>query len=136
MATKKAHRHQSHRQAGLAHGAKDAGCRVAGRLWIEQGDETYLSWGRVVLLERIREHGSISAAARSMEMGYRHAWELVASMNQLAPEALVEKAPGGAGGGGAQLTPAGEAAIEEFWRLVADFRVWLQSRRVRAGRRR
>jgi molybdate transport system regulatory protein len=55
----------------------------------------------VVLLERIDEHGSISAAARSMGMGYRHAWELVDEVNRVSPRALVEKDAGGRGGGGA-----------------------------------
>ena len=127
------HRH-GRRKAGLAHGPGDTGYRVAGRLWIEKGDETYLSWGRVVLLERIAKHGSISAAARSMEMGYRHAWELVDVMNRQAPTPLIEKAAGGVKGGGARLTPAGEAAIAEFWRLVRDFQTWLARQRVRAAR--
>jgi molybdate transport system regulatory protein len=53
--------------------AKD-GIKIKGRLWLEKNGETYLSWGRVVLLERIRELGSIAAAARSMDMAYSHAW--------------------------------------------------------------
>ena len=56
--------------------------RLKGRLWIEGSEGTFLGYGRVVLLERIGEHGSISAAARSMDMSYRHAWKLVDSMNQ------------------------------------------------------
>jgi molybdate transport system regulatory protein len=98
-------------------------------VWVEKHGETYLGWGRVVLLERIREHGSISAAARSMGMGYRHAWELVESMNRLGPSPLVRKVTGGARGGGACLTPPGEAAVEAFWNLVEQFRVWLAARR-------
>ena len=34
--------------------------RLAGRLWIEGRDGTFLGYGRVVLLERIGSHGSIS----------------------------------------------------------------------------
>jgi len=111
-----------------------AGLRVSGRLWIESGDETFLSWGRIVLLERIREHGSISAAARSMEMSYRHAWALCDAMNQLAPKPLVEMATGGHRGGGAKLTATGEAAIAEFWRLAQEFRLWLAKRSLRLGK--
>jgi molybdate transport system regulatory protein len=122
------------RPAGLAAGPRTAGYRVAGRLWIEKGGETWLAWGRIVLLERIRDHGSISAAARSMEMSYRHAWALVESMNALAPAPLVEKATGGRQGGGARLTPAGAAAVDEFWRLVEEFGAWLEARRLRPRR--
>jgi molybdate transport system regulatory protein len=109
-----------------------SGYRVGGRVWLEKGGETFLAWGRVVLLERIREHGSISAASRSMGMGYRHAWELIDSMNRLAPEPLVEMKTGGKRGGGAKLTPAGEAAIEDFWKLVDEFGAWMNQRQPRA----
>jgi len=95
--------------------------RVRGRIWIEGPDGTYLGYGRVILLERIRDYGSISAAARTMKMSYRHAWQLVDSMNRQAPQPLVEKGAGGKGGGGTRLTPAGERAIETFWRLYQDF---------------
>jgi molybdate transport system regulatory protein len=95
--------------------------RVRGRLWIEGPDGTFLGHGRVVLLERIRDHGSITAAARSMEMSYRHAWQLVDSMNRQSHETVVEKATGGVGGGGATLTLAGERAITAFWAAQGDF---------------
>jgi molybdate transport system regulatory protein len=111
--------------AGLASGTSRQGCRLSGRLWIERSGRTVLSWGRITLLERIREHGSISAAARSMGMGYRHAWELVDEMNALSPRLLVERMTGGTKGGGAALTPHGEAAIASFWALVARFETWL-----------
>ncbi|MBI4300062.1 MAG: LysR family transcriptional regulator [Chloroflexi bacterium] len=90
---------------------------VHARAWIEAGARTYLGYGRVVLLERIDEHGSISAAARSMGMSYRHAWDLVESMNHLGGVPLVQTATGGSGGGGARLTEAGRAAVRLFRRL-------------------
>jgi molybdate transport system regulatory protein len=101
---------------------------VSGRLWIEKDGATFLSWGRVVLLERIREHGSISAAARSMGMGYRHAWELIDEMNRLSPKVLVLRKTGGQRGGGTVLTADGEAAVARFWELVGEFREWLSVR--------
>ena len=110
--------------------------RVAGRVWMEKGGKTYLAWGRIALLERIREYGSISAAARAMGMGYAHAWELVETMNRMSPSPLVVKSTGGARGGGAALTPAGEEAVETFRSLVADFQTWLTKRpRLRVGKR-
>lgn len=67
------------------------------------------------------------AAAKSMGMSYRHAWALVEDMNRLAPAPLVARLTGGKGGGGTALTPAGEAAIEHFWRTVASFSECLQA---------
>lgn len=113
------------REPALAKGEERAGYRVAGRLWLEKDGETWLAWGRVVLLERIRDLGSILAAAKSMNMSYRHAWELVEEMNRLAPSPLVERETGGRGGGGTRLTPAGEEAIAAFWALTGSFGDWL-----------
>ncbi len=101
--------------------------RVAGKIWIARGKETFLGYGRIKLLERIKELGSISAAARSMGMGYRHAWRLVDSMNKVAPKALVRTATGGAGGGGAKLTDAGERAIELFWHIYKEMEAFLEN---------
>lgn len=100
-------------------------CRWRGRLWLEGPDGTFLGYGRVVLLERIRDYGSISQAAKSMEMSYKHAWDLLDSMNRQAGGKLVETSRGGKQGGGARLTPAGEKAIETFWRFHRKFNMLL-----------
>ncbi|MDH3359597.1 MAG: LysR family transcriptional regulator [Desulfobulbaceae bacterium] len=103
----------------------DDGYHCHGRAWIEGKDGTFLGYGRVVLLERIRDHGSISKAAISMEMSYKHAWDLIDSMNRQAKNPLVEKVSGGRGGGGTQLTEAGEQAIDAFWSLHARLEKFL-----------
>ena len=116
------------RGTALAASPESQGLQIKGRLWLEKQGETFLSWGRVVLLEKIKETGSIAAAARAMEMAYSHAWTLVANMNRLAGEELVSRTFGGRHGGRAWLTPAGEAAVAQFWELVAKFNEWLSSR--------
>jgi len=102
--------------------------RLRGRIWIEGPEGTFLGYGRVVLLERIRDFGSISAAARSMKMSYRHAWKLVESMNSQSAKPVIEKTTGGKGGGGAILTETGEQAIEMFWSAYKEFKAFLASR--------
>jgi molybdate transport system regulatory protein len=100
---------------------------IKGRIWIEgPGGETFLGFGRVTLLQRIAEYGSISQAARSMDMSYKHAWDLVDSMNRNAGRLLVETSTGGKGGGGAQLTNAGREAIRTFWELYGRFEGFLK----------
>ena len=89
-----------------------------------------MSWGRVVLLERIRETGSIAAAARALKMAYSHAWTLVANMNRLAGEELVARTFGGRHGGKAWLTPAGEVAVAQFWELAGKFQEWMKNQDV------
>ena len=117
------------RGTALAESPEFQGTQIKGRLWIEKHGEIFLSWGRVVLLDKIKETGSIAAAARTMEMAYSHAWTLVANMNRLAGEELVSRTFGGPRGGRAWLTPAGEAAVAQFWELAAKFNEWLSRQR-------
>jgi molybdate transport system regulatory protein len=102
-----------------------------GRIWIDGTDGTFLGHGRVALLERIREYGSITKAAKAMEMSYRHAWDLVNSMNRQAERPFVELATGGKGGGGARITEDGERAIQLFWRFSEDFQNFLKQEQSR-----
>lgn len=116
------------RGTALAASPPAEGVQIKGRLWLEKNGETYLSWGRVVLLEQIREKGSIAAAARAMEMAYSHAWSMVADINRLAGTELVARTFGGRKGGRAWLTPAGEKAVADFWQLAASFQEWLDQK--------
>ena len=95
-------------------GALGEGLQIRAKAWVTAGDETFLAYGRIVLLEKIRESGSISAAARSIGMSYRRAWWHVETMNRLAKRPLVETAVGGKGGGGTRLTPEGEEAVRLY----------------------
>lgn len=74
--------------------------------------------GKADLLAGIRETGSIAAAGRAMRMSYKRAWQLVEELNGSFREPLVEAAKGGAGGGGARLTPTGEAVLRHYRQLV------------------
>jgi len=105
---------------------KKGGYELKGRIWIEGASGTFLGCGRVVLLERIAEFGSISKAAKSMGMSYRHAWELVDSINRQAGRPLVETSVGGKKGGGTKLTEAGRETVEGFWNIYEKFKHFLE----------
>ena len=92
-----------------------------GRVWIEGKEGTFIGFGRAVLLERIKEYGSISKAAKSMEMSYKHAWDLIKSIHNQAGHTVVETSRGGAGGGGARLTENGEELLAYFWQSQQRF---------------
>ena len=70
--------------------------------------------GKVALLEAISITGSISEAARVMEMSYRTAWQLVSSMNEHFVEPLVAMTKGGKAGGGARLTEVGWDVLHTY----------------------
>jgi molybdate transport system regulatory protein len=102
------------------------GYHVGGRIWMQKDGELYLGWGRVILLERIDEYGSLAAAARSMGLGYRNAWLWMDSMNRLAPSPLVEKESGGIGGTHVVLTDEGRKAIKQYKKLREKFKGFLE----------
>src|SRR5688500_20321830 len=88
-------------------------------LWIEHDGVVVLSPWRVALLEAIEAAGSISAAAEQLKIPYRRAWEKVQEIEAGLGYRVVDTAVGGAGGGGAQLTAAGRAAIARFTAFAA-----------------
>lgn len=102
------------------------GCR--GHIWIDGKDGTFIGYGRVALLEKIREFGSITKAAKSLNISYRHAWELIDSMNQQARKPFIETLTGGKGGGGTRLTDEGEQAIVVFHKFSEDFQRFLEQK--------
>ena len=75
--------------------------------------------GKADLLDAIIEYQSISAAAKSMQMSYRRAWQLVDLMNQTFQSPLVATSLGGAHGGGAVVTPVGLAVLHAYRAMVA-----------------
>ncbi|MDE2606498.1 MAG: TOBE domain-containing protein [Burkholderiales bacterium] len=67
---------------------------------------------RVEILRRVGASGSISQAARDAGVSYKAAWQALDTLSNLAGAVLVERVVGGAGGGGARLTPAGEQVLQ------------------------
>lgn len=92
------------------------------RIRLYCGDEIAIGPGKAELLEAIREHGSISAGGRALDMSYRRAWLLVDTMNRCWNEPLVATSPGSAHGGGARITPLGEQVLSRYRALQAGLR--------------
>ncbi len=70
--------------------------------------------GKADLLQAIVETGSISAAARRMEMSYRRAWLLVDTMNQCFKAPVVATLTGGKSGGGTAVTDFGREVLKRY----------------------
>jgi molybdate transport system regulatory protein len=105
--------------------------KIKGRIWIETEKGAFLGVGRIELLMKIKESGSITKAAKGMKMSYRQAWELIESMNMKSKKPLVVSKTGGKGGGGAILTEAGEKAIAEFIKLNIAFKKFLLTQSIK-----
>ena len=87
-------------------------------LWLESGESVYFGMGRVMLLDKIEEHGSLRKAAESLGMSYRAAWGKLRATEDALGEALVESA--GTKRGGCRLT-----AMGRFYR--DKFRAWFNA---------
>ena len=102
---------------------------IRARLWLtgayhlDQGG--YVGVGRITLLEKIDQTGSMNQAAKAMGMSYKKAWKLVAQMNQMFAQPLVEKSHGGKQGGGTYVTAQGYRVIESFRELEQKIEAFL-----------
>jgi molybdate transport system regulatory protein len=70
--------------------------------------------GKVALLEAIARTGSISSAAKDLNMSYRRAWLLVDETNRCLIQPAVDTAAGGKSGGGASLTRVGTELVSRY----------------------
>jgi molybdate transport system regulatory protein len=84
------------------------------RFRIDFGPRSCVGPGKIALLEQIERCGSLSEAARNLNMSYRRAWQLLDSLNNCFVEPLAHTTKGGRGGGGATLTLLGERLIHVY----------------------
>jgi molybdate transport system regulatory protein len=99
---------------------------LEGSVWMTVGGENFGGAGRVTLLAAIAESGSITKAAKSINMSYKAAWDAVDNMNNLAGEPLVERVSGGKGGGGTRLTARGTQLVQNFRLIEREHRRFVQ----------
>jgi len=104
----------------------EAPIEVRGALWLTVGGENFGGPLRLALLAAIAESGSITAAAKAVKMSYKAAWDAIDMMNNLAGEALVERAAGGKGGGGTRLTARGTQLVHNFQLVEQEHRRFVE----------
>ena len=92
--------------------------QIDGRFWLKKNGRNFLGSGRIELLEKIAQTGSIHAAAKAMKMSYKAAWERVNAMNEIADRPIIEKTTGGRGGGGTVLTAHAYELIATYKRFA------------------
>ena len=94
--------------------------KIKSRIWIESEDKVLLGEGRVHLLKAIQEMGSLSKAAKSLNISYKKAWQLLDSVNKSAKKPVTINSIGGKGGGGAELTEYGKSLVLVFDEINKD----------------
>lgn len=95
--------------------------KADGRFWLTLDGRNFLGRGRIELLQRIRETGSISKAAKAMKMSYKAAWDAVDAMNASWHSTLVESGPAGS-----RLTEHAERLIEAFLKAESKHAAFMQ----------
>jgi molybdate transport system regulatory protein len=99
----------------------DRQIKADGRFWLTLDGKNFLGRGRVELLQRIRETGSISKAAKSMRMSYKAAWDAVDAMNAAWGALLVESGPSGS-----RLTADAEQLIAAYQKAEAQHTAFME----------
>jgi molybdate transport system regulatory protein len=95
--------------------------RLQTKIWIADKDgNVVFGLGRMRLLSRIDQCGSISEAAKSLNMGYRAAWGRIRATEKRLGKPLLVKNIGGSSGGGSQLTPFAKELLERFSEFHSD----------------
>jgi molybdate transport repressor ModE-like protein len=85
------------------------------KVWIETEDgRVALSEWRVMLLQAVAEHGSLVAAARSLGVPHRTAWQRIQEMESSLGVRLLETVSGGVGGGQSRLSPAAQDFVKRY----------------------
>jgi len=96
---------------------------IAPRFRVYSGDKIVLGPGKAQILAHVAETGSLSEAARLMEMSYTRAWTLVKLMNESFNEPLIESVRGGSSGGGAMLTKTGQKVLALYQQMQSEAQI-------------
>lgn len=99
---------------------------LSSALTFEMLGKPFLLEKRIVLLHAIKEHGSITKAAKVVPMSYKSAWEAVDMMNTLSPEPIVCRETGGKDGGGTTITAYGEILLKNYALLKEEHTRFLE----------
>lgn len=103
---------------------------VEAKIRMNSGRRFAFGPGKAELLARIDATGSISEAAKTMEMSYMRAWQIVKSLDAAFAEPLVLKIRGGKTKGGATLSETGR----EILRLYREMETAAQTACEESGR--
>jgi molybdate transport system regulatory protein len=89
-------------------------------LWLEnRAGNLVFGKGRMVILEAIDAHGTLSAAATALGMSYRGLWGRIRHSEERLGYALIEAHVGRGPSSGTTLTPEGRALLQSYREFLA-----------------
>lgn len=92
-----------------------------------QDGERIFGPGVAELMQQVQVHRSLRSAAQAMEMAYSKAWRIIRNAEDGFGCKLLSSTIGGRNGGGAVLTPEGEAILAAYQRFAADINAYSQA---------
>ena len=88
--------------------------RSVTNIYLYHRDEKFFGEGPRRLLHAIKECGSLRSAAKSMDMSYSKALQLISRAEKALGFSLTQKVIGGKGGGGSILTQEAETFLKTY----------------------
>jgi len=85
--------------------------KIRHKLWLEEDGGLLFGEGRQNLLDAVNQLGSLSAAAKKLEMSYRAAWGRVRASEKRLGIQLLQRAPTGRS---LVLTEAGQQLLDQY----------------------
>ena len=104
----------------MAGKSSPAAPRLNPRLRVTCGRDIAIGPGKIELLALLVETGSLSEAARRLDMSYMRAWLLVKAMNKCFGEPVAVAERGGKTGGGMKVTATGRRVLKLYQKMERD----------------
>ena len=98
------------------------------RFWITCNNQPLFGKGKIKLLLKIKETGSLRKAANELNISYRKAYYSVAQMNKTAAQPMVIMKRGGKEGGKSAITPYAEKLISLYLELDKEIASYIASK--------
>ena len=89
---------------------------------IKKDGVMFLNPLKTQLLQEIKKSGSLSGAAKEINISYQHVWTMIDEMNRIAPSPMVQKQRGGFNGGGTVISGYGERMLQEYLLIEAEIK--------------
>ena len=102
--------------------------KIEFRFWISYKGESLFGHGKIDLLLKNKELGSLRKAAEELGISYRKAYYNIDSVNKIAEKPIVEMKRGGKDGGTTKLTPYGETLIQKYCELQKEIEEFIASK--------
>ena len=87
------------------------------KVWFSRDGRVVFGEGLARLIEAIDKLGSLSKAAKSSGISYRHAWGDIKNAEERLGFSLLERQTGGSKGGGSKIMPNARKLVEGYWHI-------------------